>query len=147
MLISIAMTFPALPKDLQVALVSLLVGGLFLRKASQLSRKRRLLLTHGLPATATIIRLEDNPSTDHRTYYPVLRFQTATQETITVCYPHSKRRYQFRVGEQLQIQYYPSTPTEILVLSYNESDTEIYRWLGRAAGLLGIAATLSYLLA
>jgi Protein of unknown function (DUF3592) len=144
---SIAMTILAVPEDLVIALVCLLLGGLSLRKASQLHQKQQHLLTHGLSATATIVRLEDNLSTDHRTYYPVLRFQTATQETVTVGYPHSKRRYQFRVGESLQIQYHPSTPTEILVLSYNESDIVIYRWLGWAAGLLGIAASLSYLLA
>ncbi|RSK43286.1 DUF3592 domain-containing protein [Hymenobacter perfusus] len=128
------MTIPVIPEDLLFALICLLLGGLFLRKANRLHQKHQHMLIHSLSATATIVRLEDNPSTDHRTYFPVLRFQTATQETVTVCYPHSKRRYQFRVGEPLQIQYNPATPTEILVPSYNQSDITIYRWLGRAAG-------------
>lgn len=141
------MTIPAIPEDLLFALFCLFFAGLSLLKASKLHHKRQHFLTHGLSATATVVRLEENLHSDPRTYFSVLQFQTATQELIIVGYPHSKRRYQFRVGEPLQIQYNPATPTEILVLSYNQSDIVIYRWLGRAAGLLGVVAILAYTLA
>lgn len=141
------MTIPAVPEDLLFALFCLVVAGVSMRKASQLHQKQQHLLTHGLSATATIVRLEENLHSDPRTYFPVLQFQTATQELIIVGYPHSRRRYQFRVGKLLQIHYYPATPTKILVLSYNQYDIVIYRWLGRAAGLLGVVAILAYMLA
>ncbi|MDF7812634.1 DUF3592 domain-containing protein [Hymenobacter sp. YC55] len=138
------MTIPTIPSDLQAALCLLLIGGLFLFRSGSLSQKRQTLLINGTEATATIVWLEDNPHSDRRTYYPVFRFQTRKQETITACYYHSKRRNGYRVGEQMQILYDPVDPTKFLVPLFTETEIWIYRVLGFGAGLLGLVTILLY---
>jgi hypothetical protein len=141
------MTIPVIPSDLQAALCLLLVGGLCLLKSGYLNRKRQLLLDQGIEVTATIVRLEDNPHSDDRTYFPVLRFQTQEQETITAyCYYYSRRRNRFRVGEQMQIYYDPTDPANFLVPSYVGTEIRIYRTIGFGTGLFGLLISLGYML-
>lgn len=140
------MTIPAIPPDLQGALCFLLIGGLFLLRSSSLSQKLQFLLDNGIEATATIVWLEDNPHSEERTYYPVFRFQTQEQQTVTSCYYHSKRRSGFKVGEQKQIHYDPAGPTKFLIPSYVGRDIWIYRVLGLSAGLLGLLTILLYVI-
>ncbi|WP_425486518.1 MULTISPECIES: DUF3592 domain-containing protein [Hymenobacter] len=126
-----------------MALALLLLGGLFLLKARRLQQRLQHLLDHGLETTATIIRLEENPTTDHRTFYPVLRFQTTKKQTITASYPHSRERRNFRVGDKLLVRYDATSPAQFLVPTFVASDMRIYQILGYGAGSGGILLALA----
>jgi hypothetical protein len=102
----------------------------------------QFMLDQGIETTATVVWLEEDTHSDHRTYFPVLRFRTQEQETITACYYHSKPQHGYKVGEQMQVHYDPSDPTKFLVPSFAGTEMWIYKTLGFGAGLLSLLTRL-----
>ena len=137
----------SLPQDVQAALLFLLIGGLLLLRVYYLHRQRQSLLAHGTEALATVVWLEEDPHTGHHgSYHPVLRFQTAGQQTITDCYYYSKPRGRFTAGEQLPIHYHTAAPAEFRVLSYVRAEMRTYGLLGLLVAGLSLLKILAYAL-
>jgi hypothetical protein len=93
-------------------------GVAFLLTALFFFNKTRKFLQSTERATARVVQLEENSSSDGSTWKPVFEFTTLTGQKVTHRHKISSNPPSWKVGDETTIAYKPDTPERARILSY-----------------------------
>ena len=87
-----------------------LVGGAMLVAAGRQFTRRRAFVGHSAIASGTIVALTENRERDEVSYFPKVKFQTASRHEVTFQSEMGSSSDARRIGDAVAVRYRPDQP-------------------------------------